>query len=255
MVIPCERNWEYRSNSQLTILFDVFGKPTEIVSDRGTAFTSREFEEFTMKEHIKHRKVAVAAPWANGLVERVNRFLKSTLTKLLDTPSEWRERLGAAQYVINNTYHAVVKSSPSQLMLGYSQRNHTDHALARFTEELAQVDKNLQNDRTVKRNIAEEATELVRRYNKVYSDERHKKPSIYNEGDYVMIRDTRAKVGESSNLKPKYRGPYLVAKSLGSNRYVIKDIPGFNQTARPLDTILSSDKLKPWVRTWCNKTR
>ncbi|EFN75856.1 hypothetical protein EAI_16731, partial [Harpegnathos saltator] len=51
--------------------------------------------------------------------------------------------------------------------------------------------------------------------------------------------------GESTKLNPKYKGPYLVAKVLGNSRYVIRDISDFNHTSRPVDTIMSPDKLKP----------
>jgi len=37
-------------------------------------FTSSEFKEFIISRNITYRQVAVAAPWANGIVERVNRF-------------------------------------------------------------------------------------------------------------------------------------------------------------------------------------
>lgn len=57
----------------LSTIINTFGKPLEIVSDRGSGFTSIEFTDFMdYRLAIKHRKVAVAAPWANGLVERVN---------------------------------------------------------------------------------------------------------------------------------------------------------------------------------------
>jgi len=47
-------------------IFSLFGKPTNLVTDRGTAFTSQSFEKFVVDSRIKHRKVAVASPWANG---------------------------------------------------------------------------------------------------------------------------------------------------------------------------------------------
>jgi transposase InsO family protein len=75
-------------------IFDTFVNPSELVTDRGTAFTSREFAEFADRQAVRHRKVAVAAPWANGIVERVNRFLKSSLTKLSASASEWKNNLG-----------------------------------------------------------------------------------------------------------------------------------------------------------------
>lgn len=67
-------------------IFNIFGNPSSLVSDRGTAFTSLEFSTFLKSRNIRHRQVAVAAPWANGLVERINRFLKSSLKKVVDEP-------------------------------------------------------------------------------------------------------------------------------------------------------------------------
>lgn len=225
-----------------------FGKPAEIVMDRGTAFTSREFIEFMEKEGIKHQKIAVAAPWANGMVERVNRFIKTSLTKLIDSPENWKSHLSVMQYVINNTYHSATKASPAKLMFGFDQRSHSGNSLARFTQDLANIDTELETARNSSRDTATQATKVLREYNKAYRDASSKKPTIYKEGDYVLIRNDRGKIGVSSKLKPNYKGPYLITKSLGSNRYVVKDIPGFNVTQKPLNTILSSDRIKPWVK-------
>lgn len=85
------------------------------------------------------------------------------------------------------------------------------------------------------------ATDAIRIYNKIYQDQRSVKPTLYNESEYVLARDTRITPGVNSKLKPKYKGPYLIAKSLGNNRYVIRDIPGFNLTAGLMDTILLAD--------------
>jgi len=71
---------------------------------------------------------------------------------------------------------------------------------------------------------------------------------LYKDGEYVLLRDVRPIAGESTKLKPKYKGPYMIQKCLGNNRYIISDIPGFNLTSRPLNTIVSSDKIKHWVK-------
>lgn len=133
-------------------------------------------------------------------------------------------------------------------MFGFDQRNHADSSLVRYTADLVEMDKDLEKERQINRKTALKATEAVRQYNKMYSDTHHKKPSIYNVGDYVLIRNLQMKPGSNAKLKPKYKGPYQIAKSLGSNRYVVRDVPGFNLAARPLNTILSADKLKPWVK-------
>jgi len=67
-------------------VFLTFGKPINIVTDRGTAFTSKEFADFLNEYSVEHR--LIAAPLVNGTVERVNRLLKSIMTKLISPPSE-----------------------------------------------------------------------------------------------------------------------------------------------------------------------
>ncbi|KMQ83225.1 retrovirus-like pol polyprotein, partial [Lasius niger] len=57
----------------LAYVFSDRGNPSTLVSDRGTAFTSAEFANFIESRKIKHRLVAVAAPWANGLCPQARR--------------------------------------------------------------------------------------------------------------------------------------------------------------------------------------
>lgn len=141
----------------------------------------------------------------------------------------------------------MIKSSPSQLLLGFEQRNHSDFHLAQYTKALTGIDVDLEQERKRCRDNATQATDLIKRYNKEYRDQRLRTPTVYKENDFVLIRNTRNKPGENSKLKTEYKGLYIVAKVLGHNRYVIQDIP-FNQAPKPLDTILSSDRLKPFVK-------
>lgn len=106
----------------LTTLFSLLGTPKRIISDRGTAFTSHNFSEFMKKNNIKHVLTAVASPWANGQVERVNSFLKSTLSKVAEDPTKWKEKLNTVQYVLNNTYNKAIDSTPSKTLFGFDQR-------------------------------------------------------------------------------------------------------------------------------------
>jgi hypothetical protein len=105
--------------NHLTFLFNTFGNPEHLVTDRGSAFTSNEFMTFVNNLNVKTRKVAVASPWANGMVERVNRFLKSSLIKTSDSHEHWKNSLNQIQYVVNNTKHSSIKASPSKMLLGY----------------------------------------------------------------------------------------------------------------------------------------
>jgi transposase InsO family protein len=235
--------------NHLKFLFNIFGNPEELISDRGSAFTSYKFSTFIDELKIKIRKVAVASPWANGIVERVNRFLKSSLIKSVDFQGNWKDSLYIIQYTVNNTINSSVESSPSKLLLGYEQRNHSDKELKTHIDCLLQIESDLAKEREVARDTAFQANKKLREYNKAYYDGRHKRPSIYKTGDLVLVRNLQAKTGVNSKLKPNYKGPYVVSKVLDNNRYVIKDVSGFNITQKPYNTILSSDKMKPWIKS------
>jgi len=163
------------------------------------------------------------------MAERVNRFLKNSMMKSIDMVERWNEHEGKVQYVLNNTYHTAIKASPSQLMLGYYQRAHEDFTLSQLTKALANTESEM--DREALRNTAKLVSHSIR--NKKYKDKLSKIPSVYREGDYILARTLRVKLGESSKLKPQYKGPYLVKKNLSNNRYVITDIPGFNVEPGP----------------------
>ncbi|CAL1686650.1 unnamed protein product [Lasius platythorax] len=247
-LFPCKSTTSKETIKHLTWLFQNFGNPEVLISDRGTSFTSQEFANFIKPRGIKHSLIAVAAPWANGVVERINRFLKSSLRKLIEEPDSWHSWLGATQYVINNTHHSSLKASPSKLLLGYDQRSHSDSKLIRFLNDLAKTELDSQATRLDAQRLASETVDKIKAYNKEYYDKHHKKPTKYNSGDYVMIRDTSVKPGENKKFKPSYKGPYMVAKVLDKNRYVIQDIPGFNISSKPYNSILSPDRLKLWIK-------
>lgn len=72
----------------------IFGNPRRIISDRGTSFTSSDFQEYCRRENIQHILTTTGIPRANGQVERVNRTLIPLLTKLAaPKPEEWYRHL------------------------------------------------------------------------------------------------------------------------------------------------------------------
>lgn len=114
-------------------------------------------------------------------------------------------------------------------------------------DQLTNIEKNIEVERQTARDIAIEASEKIRNYNRIYYDKKHRLPTAYNQGDFVVIRDLQAKTGQSKKLKTNYKGPYVIAKALNNNRYVVQDVSGFNHTSKTYNSsILSPDKLKPW---------
>lgn len=83
-LFPVKTTSSKETIKNLSYVFSDRGNPSILISDRGTTFTSLEFSNFINSRNIKHSLIAVAAPWANVLVERINRFLKSSLKKIVE---------------------------------------------------------------------------------------------------------------------------------------------------------------------------
>ncbi|GFV83814.1 hypothetical protein TNCV_2556001 [Trichonephila clavipes] len=59
-----------------------FGNPIRIIPHRGSAFTSKLFNDYCDEENIQRLQIATGVPRGNGQVERIHRTLIPVLTKL-----------------------------------------------------------------------------------------------------------------------------------------------------------------------------
>ncbi|KAF7379339.1 hypothetical protein HZH66_014710 [Vespula vulgaris] len=117
----------------------VFGNSRRIVSDRGTAFTSRDFEEYCKGETIEHIRIATGTPRGYGQVRRVNRTLISLLTKLAHPKKVKWHRL---QY-LNVTQHR--SNVPFKIFFGINARLYENLEVRDFSEKERVAD--FQSDR------------------------------------------------------------------------------------------------------------
>ncbi|GFT61616.1 transposon Tf2-6 polyprotein [Trichonephila clavipes] len=77
-----------------------FGNPIRIISDRGSAFTSKLFNDYCDEENIQHLQIATGVPRGNGQVERIHRTLIPVLTKLsLDDSMKWYKYVDRLQRI------------------------------------------------------------------------------------------------------------------------------------------------------------
>lgn len=110
------------SINKLEDYFSHYSVPVRIVSDRGSCFTSYEFDDF-IKKHVK---IATASPKSNGQIERVNRNLTPMLAKLSKLKNKWHTALTKVEFAMNNSFSRSTKSSASKLLFGEDQRDHND---------------------------------------------------------------------------------------------------------------------------------
>ena len=66
----------------LQIIFTTHGLPEQIASDNGSPFTSREYEEFLLKNRIRQVRASPYHASSNGIAERNVQTFKKTLRKM-----------------------------------------------------------------------------------------------------------------------------------------------------------------------------
>ncbi|XP_060091240.1 uncharacterized protein K02A2.6-like [Heteronotia binoei] len=92
------------------------GIPDTIVSDNGTAFTSREFQEFLQRYLIRHIWSAPFHPATNGQAEQMVRTTKEALGRIVQ--GDWDHHLAAFLFDNKITPNLVTGVSPAELLMG-----------------------------------------------------------------------------------------------------------------------------------------
>lgn len=226
-------------------IFTTFGYPNRLISDRGTSFTSKEFEKFCHESKTHHILNAVASPRANGQVERYNRTILDALTAYADKLGEkyWDTVLGKLQWGLNNTDNKGIGKSPSEALFGIAMINKRENIFSEILKETRQPGVIQDIREKISAHIEKDQRLQKSRYDK------HKiKARIYKEGELVKILKPIAhNDGKSKKLLPKFSGPYRVTKVLDNDRYQISSIPGTRLTQKDYCSVWAADRIKPWI--------
>ena len=81
-VLPVKSPTTRSTVEALRTVFATHGLPEMLVTDFGTAFTSREFKDFTSRDTIRHVTTSPYHPSSNGLAERAAQPFKKAFKKL-----------------------------------------------------------------------------------------------------------------------------------------------------------------------------
>ncbi|XP_053864588.1 uncharacterized protein K02A2.6-like isoform X1 [Malaclemys terrapin pileata] len=99
-----------------------WGLPLSIDSDQGTHFTGRVIKEACKALEIKQRFHIPYHPESSGMVERMNRTMKTALTKAVLNTEGWARMLPAVLYRIRGSPNRLTQLTPFELMTGRAMR-------------------------------------------------------------------------------------------------------------------------------------
>ena len=107
----------------LVAIFFRVGVPAEVLSDRGTQFTSAVMKEVSRLLGLTQLHTTPYHPQGNGLVERFNGTLKNMLRKMCEEkPSDWDRYLPAVLFAYREALQDSVGFSPFELLYGRTVR-------------------------------------------------------------------------------------------------------------------------------------
>ncbi|XP_042149478.1 uncharacterized protein LOC120845798 [Ixodes scapularis] len=202
----------------------------EILSDRGSNFTSELMKEISRLLSIRQLHTSPYHPMANGLVEKFNGTLKLMLKRMCsERPKDWDRYLPALLFAYREVPQASLGFSPFELLYG----RHVRGPLAILREVWTNVELDAELRTTYEhvldlRNRLEETCkiaheELARsgaRYARYYN--RKAKERTFQPGEKVLLLLPT----DNHKLLLQWKGPFLVTRKTGEVDYEIQTATG-----------------------------
>ena len=200
-----------------------FGRPSVIVSDRGTAYTSNLFKEMIRKHHIQHCLTSAQLARANGQVERINkevaRHLRTTCER--EDRRDWASKLPKVEAFINRVPSKSTGKCAFEVLHGYLPP--TDN-LSKFADEKRDDGEMWKSPREAQQQVRDEILRAQTVYAKYYNNKKRPHRERYHIGDVVVVRRSPVATGEPTKLQVKYRGPMVIMGVLPSDTYRIASL-------------------------------
>lgn len=219
--IPLKKTDTVTIAEELFKVFSRMGFPQEILSDRGSQFTSELMKEILRLLSIKGVHTSPYHAQANGVVERFHGTLKSMLKKVIQKqPKQWHRYLPALLFAIREMPNESTGFSPFELLFGRQPRGPIE-LLAnswtgqKVTEEeklLYQYVFDLKNTITEACQLAQQNVQNASKRNKHYHDKKSRKRT-FQVGDEVLVLLPT----DTNKLLLKWKGPFVVRERFNSD--------------------------------------
>ncbi|XP_053406591.1 uncharacterized protein LOC128559314 [Mercenaria mercenaria] len=209
-------------------LLDIFsrvGFPSEILSDRGSQFSSQLMEEVCRLVSLKQLFTTPYNPKCNGLCERMNGILKSMLKKMCqERPKDWDRYISAVLFAYREVPQASTGFSPFELLYGRTVRGPVQALKELWTESEVPETRNTYEYVLDLRNRLEEtcriATESLSNAQVEYKHHYDKKARARSleQGDKVLVLLPTS----HNKLMLQWKGPFEVAEVVNKFDYKVK---------------------------------
>ncbi|PAA92863.1 hypothetical protein BOX15_Mlig004203g3 [Macrostomum lignano] len=227
-------------------VFADFGIPQWIHTDQGTQFTGKAFRKFLDLYGIRHTRTTSYHPQSNGLVENLNKQIKSIITCLLEKEhANWDVLLPGCITALRTSTHTATGFSPHYLVFGREARMPSDNVFQQpkaFADLPAYVQEHLTHLQEGQE-LAKQRLKLIQRKREQHYSNKPKQPDLPI-GSLVFINNPVITQTEANKFHRKRRAVYEVIEQLSEVVYRIR-LLNKSTKARKEELVMHRDNLLP----------
>src|SRR6266699_1407786 len=235
--LPCDMMITSPGIAQLYLdnVYQWFGLPTKVISDRNPRFTSHFSRALTDKLQTRQNVSTAFHPQTDGLSERKNQWVEQYLRLVTSaSPEDWTYWLTIATAVHNNRKNTTTGLSPNEVLIGYeptlqpattppSNNDMAEHRVDTLIE---------------KRGLAIEAINRAAKQGGV-------PPAQYKKGKQVWLEATNLNLRhQKTKLALKRYGPFVITEEISPVAYHL-DLP----LAWNIHNVFHASLLSPYHET------
>ena len=207
-------------------IFSRVGFPRQILSDRGTQFTSAMMDELLRLLSVEGLRTTPYHPQCNGLCERFNGTLKKMLRRMTaEQPKEWPWYIAPLLFAYREAPQSSLKFSPFELVYGRTVRGPLQ-VLRELWDEV-DPDPNVQTTYEYVLNLSErlkttcdlakEELTKAQEVQKSYFDKRAKL-RVFEPGDKCLILLPTS----HNKLLATWQGPFNIRARVSDTNYLVQ---------------------------------
>ena len=194
------------AETKIKEVYSKYGGSRKILSDNGTEFKNKLFEQVAYELGIEHKLYSPPYhPASNGRIEGFHSFLKACFSKHISNSLEWDEMVHLACLVYNFLPNEHLREAPFFHMYGRDPRIPLNDLLRPRIRYLG-TDEPILSLQTM-RNIYKMVTHNLKTARKRLEKEAKKFPTRVKSEDLIML-----KRHDKKTFEPVYEGYYLVLK-------------------------------------------
>ncbi|RYE19782.1 MAG: hypothetical protein EOP45_12080 [Sphingobacteriaceae bacterium] len=222
MFIPTNKTITAEEFSDLFItnVFSEHGMPQEIVSDRGSIFTSKFWQRFCELLKVRTNLSTAFHPQSDGQTERVNQIVEQYIRVYGNyQQNNWKSLLPLAQFTYNNSQHSSIGTTPFYANYGYHPETHfTTDRLSMVPRAEDRIKHLHETQEYLKINLQRAIADY-----KLYYDQNKSETPSFNVNEKVWLVHHQVRGSRpSKKLDNKRLGPYKIIQKLSNNTYKLQ---------------------------------